>query len=93
MGGYVLLRPGVTHSSHYSSEPRSVLGGSYALRQQTFLCSLSSGSVLCVLGRDNALVALLESLLPRGVGSFSSYFAFEVSSLCSPHLLSVLDLD
>lgn len=62
------------------------------LRQRTFLGSLSPGSVLFVLGRDDDLVALLESRLPQGVGSFSSYFAFEVSSLCSP-LLSVLDLD
>lgn len=47
----MLLRPGVTHSSHYSSEPQNVLSGSCALRQQTFLCSLSPGSVLFVLGR------------------------------------------
>lgn len=93
MGAYVFLRPWATHSSHYSSEPQSVLSGNCALRQQTFLCSLSPGSVLFVLGRDNALVALLESLLSHGVGSFSSYFAFEVSSLCSSPLLSVLDLD
>lgn len=89
----MLLRPEVTLSSHYSPEPQRVLSGSCALRPQTFLCSLSPGSALFVLGRDNALVALLESLLPRGVGSVSSYFAFEVSSLCSPPLLSVLDLD
>lgn len=39
MGGYVFLGPGVTYSSHFSSEPQSVLSGSCALRQQTFLCS------------------------------------------------------
>jgi len=39
---------------------------------------------------DDDLLALLESLLPQGMGSFSSYFAFEVASLCSPWL-SFLD--
>lgn len=49
----MLLRPEVTLSSHYSPEPQRVLSGSCALRPQTFLCSLSPGSALFVLGRDN----------------------------------------
>lgn len=53
----------------------------------------STSPALCSLPweSDHGLVALLESLLPQGMRSFSSYFAFEVSSLCSPWL-SFLDL-
>lgn len=69
---------------------------SWAMRQQTLLLSLEMQSAipaLCSLPweSDDDLVALLESLLPQCMGSFSSCFAFEVSSLCSPWL-SFLDL-
>lgn len=53
--------------------------------------SPSPVSVLFVLGREDDLVGLSESLFPHSMGSFSSQFAFELLCLCSP-LLSFLDL-
>lgn len=66
-----------------------MLGGSRHLSALLRKQSSCPSSALCVLGVDNDLVALLESLLPQAMGSFSSYLAFEVSSLCSLPLLSL----